>query len=74
MSDTQITVTIIEVPGNRVAVVVETGSSVAEICEKAGVAIDGRAIRVNSVETDDAHVVSNDNSRITLSRGAKGNT
>jgi sRNA-binding carbon storage regulator CsrA len=74
MSDNQITVTIIEVPGNRSAVVVNEPKSVDFICGKAGVEIDGRAIRVNSVEATSETMVTMDNSRITLSRGAKGNT
>ena len=70
----QITVTIIEVPGNRAAVVVDEPSSVAFVCGKAGIEIDGRAIRVNSVEAAEDTMVSEDNTRISLSRGAKGNS
>ena len=69
----EITVTIVEVPGNRSAVVVDEPKSIDFICGKAGIDIDGRAIRLNSVEVNGSDMVTQDNSRITLSRGAKGN-
>jgi len=74
MSDVQITITIIEVPGNRSAIVADQPISVEDACERAGIEIDGRAIRVNSLEVDASFMVISDNARITLSRGAKGNT
>ena len=76
MSDQEnaITITIIEVPGNRSAIVATQPITVTSACEKASIEIDGRAIRVNSVEVSADFIITDDNSRIALSRGAKGNS
>ena len=70
----EITVTIVQIPGSRSAVVADSGDSVLDICEAAGIDIDGRAIRLDGNEASASSIISEDNSRITLSRGAKGNT